>query len=120
MHDLAIAIERSTVTWLDLAESGQASADLEAMDALLDGYESVRPLSPAEATALPEILPVAHVEFALSEVEYFADVTARRPTRNLPTTATWSDTPAGSPRPPGPRSSTTSGGGRAAAWIRPV
>ena len=45
------------------------------MDALLDGYESVRPLSPAEAFALPEILPVAHVEFALSEVEYFADVT---------------------------------------------
>jgi Ser/Thr protein kinase RdoA (MazF antagonist) len=75
VHDLAIAIERSTVAWLDLAESGQAGADLEAMDALLDGYESVRPLSPAEATALPEILPVAHVEFALSEVEYFADVT---------------------------------------------
>jgi Ser/Thr protein kinase RdoA (MazF antagonist) len=75
VHDLAIAIERSTVTWLDLAESGRASADLEAVDALLDGYESVRPLSPAEATALPEILPVAHVEFALSEVEYFADVT---------------------------------------------
>jgi Ser/Thr protein kinase RdoA (MazF antagonist) len=75
VHDLAIAIERSTVTWLDLAESGQARADLEAVDALLDGYESVRPLSPAEATALPEILPVAHVEFALSEVEYFADVT---------------------------------------------
>jgi Ser/Thr protein kinase RdoA (MazF antagonist) len=75
LHDLAIAIERSTVTWLDLAESGQASADLEAVDALLDGYESVRPLSPSEAIALPEILPVAHVEFALSEVEYFADVT---------------------------------------------
>ena len=75
VHDLAIAIERSTVAWLDLAESGQASADLAAMDALLDGYETVRPLSPAEASALPEILPVAHVEFALSEVEYFADVT---------------------------------------------
>jgi Ser/Thr protein kinase RdoA (MazF antagonist) len=75
VHDLALAIERSTVTWLDLAESGQASADLEAIDTLLDGYESVRPLTPAEATALPEVLPVAHVEFALSEVEYFADVT---------------------------------------------
>jgi len=75
VHDLAIAIERSMVAWLDLAESGPASADLEAMDALLDGYESVRPLGPAEATALPEILPVAHVEYALSEVEYFADAT---------------------------------------------
>jgi Ser/Thr protein kinase RdoA (MazF antagonist) len=75
VHDLAIALERSTVSWLDLAESGQASADIEAMDALLDGYESVRALSPPEAAALAEVLPVAHVEFALSEVEYFADVT---------------------------------------------
>jgi Ser/Thr protein kinase RdoA (MazF antagonist) len=74
-HDLAVAIERSTVTWLDLAESGQARADLEAVDALLDGYESVRPLGPAEAAALAGALPVAHVEFALSELEYFAGVT---------------------------------------------
>ncbi len=74
VHDLAIAIERSIVAWLDLAESGQASVDFEAMDALLDGYESVRPLSGAEAAALAGILPVAHVEFALSEVEYFAAV----------------------------------------------
>ncbi len=74
VHDLAIALERSTVAWLDLAESGQARADIEAMDALLGGYESVRPLSPAEAAALAAVLPVAHVEFALSEVEYFAGV----------------------------------------------
>ncbi len=74
VHDLAIAIERSIVAWLDLAESGQASVDFEAMDALLDGYESARPLSGAEAAALAGILPVAHVEFALSEVEYFAGV----------------------------------------------
>jgi Ser/Thr protein kinase RdoA (MazF antagonist) len=74
VHDLAIAIERSIVAWLDLAESGQASVDFEAMAALLDGYESVRPLSGAEAAALAGILPVAHVEFALSEVEYFAAV----------------------------------------------
>ena len=74
MHDLATALERSTVGWLDLAESGRAAADLDAIDALLDGYESVRPLSPAEAAALAEVLPVVHVEYALSEIEYFADV----------------------------------------------
>jgi Ser/Thr protein kinase RdoA (MazF antagonist) len=74
VHDLATAIERSTVAWLDLAETGQASVDLEAMDAMLDGYASVRPLRPAETAALAEILPVAHLEFALSEVEYFAGV----------------------------------------------
>ena len=74
VHDLAIALERSTVGWLDLAESGRAEADLDAVNALLDGYQSVRPLSPAEAAALPEVLPVVHLEYALSEIEYFADV----------------------------------------------
>ena len=75
VHDLAVALERSTVTWLDLAESGRASVDDGAVDALLGGYQAVRPLSPAEAAALPAVLPVAHVEFALSEIEYFAGLT---------------------------------------------
>ena len=62
------------MSWLDLTDLGQAGADLDAIDALLDGYESVRPLSPAEAVALPAVFPVVHVEYALSEVEYFAHV----------------------------------------------
>jgi Ser/Thr protein kinase RdoA (MazF antagonist) len=76
VHDLAVALERSVVAWLDLAESGRAGVDLGGADALLDGYAEVRPLSPAEARALPEVLPVAHLEYALSEIEYFADVVA--------------------------------------------
>jgi Ser/Thr protein kinase RdoA (MazF antagonist) len=74
VHDLAIALERATVTWLNLAGPGGAEADLAAVDALLDGYASVRPLSRAEAAALAAVLPVAQVEYALSEVEYFTDV----------------------------------------------
>jgi Ser/Thr protein kinase RdoA (MazF antagonist) len=74
VHDLAIALERSAFGWLDLADSGRAGTDLAAIDALLDGYQSARPLTPAEAAALPAVLPVAHVEYALSEAEYFADV----------------------------------------------
>jgi Ser/Thr protein kinase RdoA (MazF antagonist) len=74
VHDLAVALERSTIGWLDLAEWGHADASPAAIDALLRGYESVRPLDRAEAHALAEVLPVAHVEYALSEIEYFADV----------------------------------------------
>jgi Ser/Thr protein kinase RdoA (MazF antagonist) len=119
VHDLAMALERATVSWLDLGDPdpadpdpadpdladpdladpdltgldladpagagvdlddpagavpGRAEADLDAIDAFLDGYESVRPLTPAEAAALPEVFPVVHVEYALSEVEYFASV----------------------------------------------
>ena len=74
VHDLATALERAAVSWLDLADAGRAEADLDAIDAFLDGYESVRPLAAAEAMALPEVFPVVHVEYALSEVEYFAHV----------------------------------------------
>ncbi len=74
VHDLATALERAAVSWLDLDDAGRAEGDLEAIDAFLDGYESVRPLSPDEAVALPEVFPVVHVEYALSEVEYFAHV----------------------------------------------
>ena len=73
-HDLAVAIERSAVPWLDLAENGQAEPDIPAARALLDGYLSARRLSDAELAALPLLLPVVHTEYALSEVEYFASV----------------------------------------------
>jgi Ser/Thr protein kinase RdoA (MazF antagonist) len=74
VHDLATALERSTIGWLDLPGTGRAAVDTAAAEALLAGYESVRPLAAAEAAALPEALPVVHVEYALSEIEYFADV----------------------------------------------
>jgi putative hydroxymethylpyrimidine transporter CytX len=74
MHDLALALERSVIDWLDRAHSGDIRADLRAADAFLDGYESVRALNEHESAALIAVLPVVHVEFALSEVEYFFDV----------------------------------------------
>ncbi|HEY5120404.1 MAG TPA: phosphotransferase, partial [Acidimicrobiales bacterium] len=73
VHDLAVALERSAVDWLDVAGTGLV-ADLEAVDALLDGYEEVQPLDEFELAALVEVLPVVHLEYALSEVEYFAEV----------------------------------------------
>jgi Ser/Thr protein kinase RdoA (MazF antagonist) len=74
MHDLALALERAVVSWLDLPETGTATADLAAAAVLLDGYQTVRPLTGAEAFALPLLLPVVHVEYALSEADYFTSV----------------------------------------------
>ena len=74
VHDLALALERAVVSWLDLPETGTAAADLAAAAFLLDGYQTARPLTGAEAAALPLLLPVVHVEYALSEADYFTSV----------------------------------------------
>ncbi|HEX4790202.1 MAG TPA: phosphotransferase [Actinospica sp.] len=75
VHDLALAIERNAVEWVELAEHGRAAVHADAAVALIAGYEEVRRLSDAERIALPELLPLCHVDFALSELDYFAGVT---------------------------------------------
>ncbi|MEU5096770.1 phosphotransferase [Streptomyces sp. NPDC020996] len=74
VHDLAVALERNVVQWLDLP-SGRVRVHLDHLDALLDGYHAVRPLTPAERAALPALLPLVNAEFALSEMDYFHGVT---------------------------------------------
>jgi Ser/Thr protein kinase RdoA (MazF antagonist) len=75
VHDLAQAIERSIVEWLALREGLEDTQDiplhLDHLKALLDGYESVRPLSEEEAAALTPMTALCHAEFALTEADYF-------------------------------------------------
>ena len=78
VHDLAHAIERNIVEWLALVGNPAAGADvpvhLDHLHALLEGYESVRPLSEEEAAALAPMAAICHAEFALSEADYFQGV----------------------------------------------
>ncbi|MHB8334392.1 MAG: phosphotransferase enzyme family protein [Acidimicrobiales bacterium] len=74
LHDLAIAIERSTIDWLDTTGVGAITVDYGALDALLEGYDRVVTLTEDDLATLSAVLPIAHVEFALSEVEYFGGV----------------------------------------------
>ncbi|MBD9676600.1 phosphotransferase [Pseudomonas sp. PDM18] len=71
LFDLATAIERNLVPWLELDQGRAAEADLDALDALLAGYASVRSLSRDDLLALAALLPLVHADFALSEVIYF-------------------------------------------------
>lgn len=75
MHDLAHAIERSIVEWLTLindpAHPEAVAIHFDHLDALLAGYESVRPLCREEAAALAPMLALCHAEFALTEADYF-------------------------------------------------
>jgi len=76
VHDLAHAIERNIVEWLALVQNAKLppAVHLDHLEALLDGYESVRPLSLEEAAALAPMAALCHAEFALSEADYFLSV----------------------------------------------
>lgn len=77
LHDLATAIERTAIEWLRLGEgTDEAIADPAAAIALLAGYRSVVPLSAPDIETIARLLPLVHVEFALSEVDYFAGIVA--------------------------------------------
>lgn len=78
VHDIALAIERNIVEWLALMQNPsqpeQVPVHLDHLHALLDGYESVRPLSAEEAAALAPMTALCHAEFALTEADYFLGV----------------------------------------------
>jgi Ser/Thr protein kinase RdoA (MazF antagonist) len=82
VHDLAQAIERNIVDWLALqlgSTPAGLSVDLPALHALLEGYESIRPLTEAEAAALAPMTALCHAEFALSEADYYLGVLRSEP-----------------------------------------
>ena len=78
VHDLAQAIERNIVEWLDLMEDStrgdEVRVHIDHLEAMLDGYEQVRPLAEEEAAALAPMTALCHAEFALTEADYFLGV----------------------------------------------
>jgi len=78
VHDLAHAIERNIVEWLTLvndpSQPDNVKIHFEHLEALLDGYERVRPLTDQEAAALVPMTALCHAEFALTEADYFLGV----------------------------------------------
>jgi Ser/Thr protein kinase RdoA (MazF antagonist) len=78
VHDIANAIERNIVEWLQLvadpAHPEKVTVHRDHLEALLTGYETVRVLSDEEAVALAPMTAICHAEFALSEAEYFLGV----------------------------------------------
>jgi len=72
VHDLATAIERNTIEWLRMGDAEIVHFDH--VDALLAGYEEVRPLNGLERRAIAAMLPLVHCEFALSETDYYLAV----------------------------------------------
>lgn len=77
VHDIAQAIERNMIEWLVLVNDpacAEVPIHFDHLEALLDGYESVRPLAQEEARALAPMMALCHAEFALSEADYYLGV----------------------------------------------
>jgi Ser/Thr protein kinase RdoA (MazF antagonist) len=75
IFDLATAIERNTIPWIKIQAGEATAADLPLVAGLIRGYSSEARLSQTERKALIAILPIVHVDYALSEIEYFQGVT---------------------------------------------
>lgn len=83
-HDLAIAIERTAFAWLDLGQGRDESlADPQAARALVAGYRMVGDPDSWVVAAAIRLLPLVHVEFALSEIDYFAGIVDDREAARL-------------------------------------
>ena len=74
LFDLAIAIERNAIAWLAL-DTGLQAIHPDIARALIEGYRTTRPLDGEDIRLLADLLPLVHVDFALSEVEYFHAIT---------------------------------------------
>lgn len=70
LFDLATAIERNAVSWLQL-ERGADAAHADIACALIRGYRQQHVLTADAVHLLADLLPLVHLDFALSEVEYF-------------------------------------------------
>ena len=98
LFDLATAIERNAIAWLEL-DSGDEAAHTDIALALIEGYRSVRPLASADLQLLADLLPLVHIDFALSELEYFHAITRSRQDAEVAWStfllghACWFDTP---------------------------
>ncbi len=72
--DLATAIERNAIEWLAL-DKGHDAAHADVACALIDGYRQRRPFDATQVQLVADLLPRVHVDFAVSEVEYFLRAT---------------------------------------------
>jgi Ser/Thr protein kinase RdoA (MazF antagonist) len=76
LFDLATAIERNAIEWLRLTVETTDIGRTDLACALVEAYTGARALPDAELHALRHLLPVVHVDFALSELAYFNGITS--------------------------------------------
>ncbi|MDA8297253.1 MAG: phosphotransferase [Actinomycetota bacterium] len=72
-HDVAVAIERSAIDWLGMRPD-RTLVDRRGALALLEGYRQRARPGAGFGHLVAAFLPLCHLEYALSEIEYFTSV----------------------------------------------
>jgi Ser/Thr protein kinase RdoA (MazF antagonist) len=75
IYDLATAIERNTIPWLEIHDGRSRAADLPRIKRLLEGYLAAATLDAVEREAVVAVLPIVHIGYALAEIDYFHGTT---------------------------------------------
>lgn len=70
VYDLAVAIERNAFLWLEIGAGNLEAVRRDVAQAIIDGYESLRPLTTVERALLPAIMPLVQAEAALNWISY--------------------------------------------------
>ncbi|MCX5616941.1 phosphotransferase [Bombella sp. TMW 2.2559] len=83
--DLAVAIERSFISWLD--PEGAPAVHEEQLLTFLHAYDARRPRTFIEKQLTACWLPLCHVTFALSEVAYYSHILGSREAADI----SWQD-----------------------------
>lgn len=73
-YDLAVTIERNFIDWLALAEISEINVDDVGLEKFIHGYVS-EAKNLEQLSIVPDLLTIVHVDFAISELEYFVQIT---------------------------------------------
>lgn len=74
IYDLAVAIERNFIDWLNLENSQEIYIDQIGLATFIQAYLS-NIESASNLKFLPDLLKIVHLDFAFSELEYFIGIT---------------------------------------------
>lgn len=71
VFELAMALERHTIQWLDVMNGDADSYRLDLARAIISGYHAVRPLTDVEKEILPDVLAVSQIEGGVTLIDYW-------------------------------------------------
>ncbi len=78
IYDLAVAIDRNAVLWLDILAGGSNGVRYDILAALLDGYLEAGSLTKMEREILPDLLAIHQLDLALTNIAYYEGVEGDR------------------------------------------